>query len=146
MQTLALRGFTILWTTDALLVSAKNGLIMEAVTVMPLETFQSTTFADSSFLPVTASSSQIAVLTRDRHLFYGSTSWVTSIVHIAKDESIDLKNTGMLCEDRGQLTLLSSVMSNFTQLYDFNKCKPNLQLAVWRTQQFCTVEILMGDF
>lgn len=146
MQTLALRGFTILWTTDALFISAKNGLIMEEVTVMPLETFQSTTFPGSSFLPVTASSSQIAVLMQDRHLFYGSISRVTSIVHIAKDESTDLKNTGMLCEERGWLTLLSSVISNFTQPYDFNKCKPNLQLAVWRTQQFCTVEILMGDF
>ncbi|KAM6210923.1 LOW QUALITY PROTEIN: cation channel sperm-associated auxiliary subunit delta-like [Sarcoramphus papa] len=146
IQNLALRGFFILWTTNTLLISANNGLTMEEVTVMPLETFQSTTFPGSGFLHVTASSSQIAVVTQDKHLFYGSISQVTSMVHIAKDESIDLKNTGMLFEERGWLTLLSSVISNFTQLYDFNKCKVNLQLAVWRSQQSCTVEILMGDF
>ncbi|XP_050771707.1 cation channel sperm-associated auxiliary subunit delta [Gymnogyps californianus] len=146
IQNLALRGFFILWTTDTLLISANNGLTMEEVSVMPLETFQSTTFPGSGFLHVTASSSQIAVVTQDKHLFYGSISRVTSMVHIAKDESIDLKNTGMLFEERGWLTLLNSVISNFTQLYDLNKCKLNLQLAVWRSQQSCTVEILMGDF
>lgn len=119
---------------------------MEKVTVMPLETFQSTAFPDSSFLLVTASGSQIAVLTQDRHLFCGSIGRVTSMVHIAKDESIDLKNTGMLFEERGWLTLLSPAISNFTQLYDFNKCKLNLQLAGWRSQQSCIAEILTGAF
>ncbi|GAB0182526.1 hypothetical protein GRJ2_000717900 [Grus japonensis] len=146
IQNLALRGFIILWTTDILLISANNGLIMEEVTVMPLETFQSTTFPDSSFLVVSARGSQIAVMTQDRHLFHGSINWVTSQVHVAKDDSIDLKNTGMLFEERGWLTELNPVISNFTQLYDFNKCKLNLQLALWRSWQSSTVEILMGDF
>ncbi|PKU44798.1 cation channel sperm-associated protein subunit delta [Limosa lapponica baueri] len=64
--------------------------------------------------------------------------------HIAEDDSIDLKNTGMLLQERGWLTVLSPEISNFTQLHDFNK--HNLQLAVWRSQRSCTVEILMGDF
>ncbi|KAM7122053.1 LOW QUALITY PROTEIN: cation channel sperm-associated auxiliary subunit delta [Ciconia maguari] len=101
IQNLALRGFIILWTTDTLLVSANNGLIVEEVTLMPLETFQSTAFPDSGFLLVTASSSQIAVLTQDRHLFYSHIGQVTSMVHIAKDDRADLKNTGMLFEERG---------------------------------------------
>lgn len=146
IQNLALRGFIILWTTDALLLSANNCLIMEEVTVVPLVTFQSTTFPNSSFLLVTVSSSQIAILTQDRHLFYSSISQVISMVYIAEDERTDLKNTGIPFEERGWLTLFSPVISNFTQLYDFNKCKLNLQLAVWRSQQSCTVQILTGDF
>uniref|UniRef100_A0A8C3JU41 Cation channel sperm-associated auxiliary subunit delta n=1 Tax=Calidris pygmaea TaxID=425635 RepID=A0A8C3JU41_9CHAR len=152
IQHLALRGFIIPWTADTLLISANNGLITE-VTVMPSVTFQSTTFPDSGFLLVTVTGSQVAVLTQGRHLFHSSISQVTSMVHIAKGESIDLKNTGMLFEERGWLILLSPEISNFNQLRDFNKHKCNLQLAVWRSQQsccpavlHCTVEILMGDF
>lgn len=112
------------------------------MTVVPSETLQSTTFPDNSFLLVIVSGSQIAVLTQDRHVSYSSISQVTSVVHIAKDKSMDLKNTGMLFEE----TFLSPVVSNFTQLCDFNKCKLNLQLGVWRSQQSCTVEILVGHF
>ena len=65
IQNLALRGFIILWTTETLLISTNNGLIVEEVTIMPSETFQSTTFPDNVFLLVTTSGSQIAVLTRD---------------------------------------------------------------------------------
>jgi len=47
----------------------------------------------------------------------------------------------MLFEERW-LTLLSRAISNFTQLYDCNKYKLNLQFAAWRSQQSCTMEIL----
>ncbi|XP_009884284.1 PREDICTED: cation channel sperm-associated protein subunit delta [Charadrius vociferus] len=100
IQNLALRGFIILWTTDHLLLSANNCLIMEKVTVVHLVTFQSTTFPNNIFLLVTVSSSQIAVLTQDRHLFYSSISQVTSVVYIAKDECINLKNSGIPFEER----------------------------------------------
>nr|XP_013810096.1 PREDICTED: cation channel sperm-associated protein subunit delta [Apteryx mantelli mantelli] len=146
IHSLGLRGFIILWTTDILLISSNNGLIMDEVTVMPTKKFQNTTFPDSGFSLVTVSRSEIAVLTQDRQIFYGSLSLVTTVVYIATDKSIDLNTTVMLFEERGWLTLLSPVISNFSQLYDFKKCKFNLQLAIWRSQQSCDVEILEGDF
>ncbi|XP_062424530.1 cation channel sperm-associated auxiliary subunit delta [Rhea pennata] len=146
IHSLGLRGFIILWTTDILLISSNNGLIMDEVTVMPTKKFQNTTFSNSGFSLVSVSGSEIAVLTQNKQIFYGSISLVTTVVYIATDSSIDLNTTVMLFEERGWLTLLSPVISNFSQLYDFKKCKFNLQLAIWRSQQSCDVEILEGDF
>nr|XP_009681398.1 PREDICTED: cation channel sperm-associated protein subunit delta [Struthio camelus australis] len=146
IHSLGLRGFIILWTTDILLISSNNGLIMDKVTVMPTKKFPNTTFPGSGLSLVTVSGSEIAILTQDRHIFYGSISLVTTVVYIARDKSIDLNTAVMLFEERGWLTLLSPVISNFSQLYDFKKCRFNLQLAIWRSQQSCDVEILEGDF
>ncbi|KAM8811051.1 cation channel sperm-associated auxiliary subunit delta [Eudromia elegans] len=146
IHSLGLRGFIILWTSDVLLVSANNGLIMDQVTVLPSLTSDNATFPDTGYSLVTICGSEIAVLTQDKQIFYGSISLVTTMVYIATDMTIDLTTTVMLFEERGWLTLLSPVTSNFSKLYDFKKCKFNLQLAIWRSHQSCDVEILEGNF
>ncbi|XP_010220399.1 PREDICTED: cation channel sperm-associated protein subunit delta [Tinamus guttatus] len=146
IHSLGLRGFIILWSTDVLLVSSNNGLIMDEVSVFPTSTFENSTFPRSGYSLVTISGSEIAVLTQDKQIFYGSISLVTTMVYIATDKTIDLNTTVMLFEERGWLTLLSPVISNFSKMHDFKKCKFNLQLAIWRSHQSCDVEILEGNF
>uniref|UniRef100_A0A8C8VHC2 Cation channel sperm-associated auxiliary subunit delta n=1 Tax=Pelusios castaneus TaxID=367368 RepID=A0A8C8VHC2_9SAUR len=149
-----LSGFTILWNKDSLLASFNNGLLVEPVTVLHTREFPDTSppFPGSGLCHVISSNTEIAALTQDHQLFYGSRDMVsTTMVHIGESNS----SQGGLCDavlmfNRiGMLTMLSPVPINGSWAYNFQKCTFNMQsllMHIWPPLQACPVEILKGHF
>ncbi|XP_067402109.1 cation channel sperm-associated auxiliary subunit delta [Emydura macquarii macquarii] len=147
-------GFTILWTKDTLMVSFNNGLIVEPVIVLHTGKFPDTSlpFPSSGLCHVATSTTEIAALTQDHQLFYGSLDMVsTTMVHIGEiNSSQEGQCNATLMFDRvGMLTMLSPVSTNGSWAYNFWKCTFNLQsqlMDIWPPLPDCPVEILDGHF
>ncbi|XP_075775937.1 cation channel sperm-associated auxiliary subunit delta [Pelodiscus sinensis] len=144
-------GFTILWNNDTLLVSSNNGLLVEPVTVLEFSR-NSHPFPGNGLCHVAISKTEIAALTRDHQLFYGSLDMVsTSMVQNGKSNTSQkgICNAVLMFNKVGMLTLLSLVPSNGTQAYTFWKCIFKVQsmlTELWPYLQKCPVEILRGQF
>uniref|UniRef100_A0A6J0THU5 Cation channel sperm-associated auxiliary subunit delta n=1 Tax=Pogona vitticeps TaxID=103695 RepID=A0A6J0THU5_9SAUR len=149
-----LRGFIILWTNNSLLFSFNNGLTVEPITVHPTEKYGNKSFLlhGKGFCNVAVRTNEIAAITNDLKLFYGSLDMVsTKMVHIG---DADTNATDEFCDaltfvSTGMILLFHPVRSNESEYYNFEKCTINIQDTLMTLQpplQPCPVEILSGDF
>ncbi|KAJ7338779.1 hypothetical protein JRQ81_012681 [Phrynocephalus forsythii] len=149
-----LRGFIILRTNNSLLFSFNNGLTIEPITVHPTEEYGNESFIlnGKGFCNVAAHKNEIAAITNDLKLFYGSLDMVaTKMVHIgtAMLNATDGHCDAMTFVTTGILLLFHPIRSNESEYYNFEKCTINIQdrlMSVQPPLQPCPVEILSGDF
>ncbi|XP_077208633.1 cation channel sperm-associated auxiliary subunit delta-like [Paroedura picta] len=149
-----LRGFIILWTKNRFLLSSNNGLTTENIAVWPTKDYPNISLPlhDQGICNVAATSSEIAALTKNQKLFYGSLDIVFSKMVLIGDKNSSEISTHcdvLMFDTTGMLTILDPVPSNESGFYNFHKCIINLQNRLMNVQPLlppCPVEILSGDF
>ncbi|XP_054841849.1 cation channel sperm-associated auxiliary subunit delta-like [Eublepharis macularius] len=149
-----LRGFIMLWTKHDLVFSFNNGLTLEPISVLPTEKYvnESLPKYEEGICNVAVTSSEVAALTKNQKLFYGTLDIVsTKMVLIGERNSSESAThcDVLMFDTTGMLTIFNPVPSNETGFYNFHKCTINLQDRLMNVRphlQPCPVEILSGDF
>nr|XP_056710903.1 cation channel sperm-associated auxiliary subunit delta-like [Euleptes europaea] len=149
-----LRGFIILWSKDIFLLSSNNGLTTENITIFTTDGYANISLPlyDQGVCNVAATSSEIAALTKNKKLFYGSLDIVFSKMVLIGDRNSSKISTHcevLMFDKTGMLTILNPVPSNASRFYNFHKCIINLQNRLMDVHPHlppCPVEILSGDF
>ncbi|XP_054840505.1 cation channel sperm-associated auxiliary subunit delta-like [Eublepharis macularius] len=149
-----LRGFVILWTKNMFLLSSNNGVTTENVAVFPTEDYPNTSLPlhNQGVCNVATTSSEVAALTKNQKLFYGSLDIVFSKMVLIGDRNSSKISTHcdvLMFDKTGLLTILNPVPSNESGFYNFHKCIINLQDRLMNVRPHlppCPVEILSSDF
>ncbi|XP_019397339.1 PREDICTED: cation channel sperm-associated protein subunit delta [Crocodylus porosus] len=146
----SLSGYIILWTKGTLMLSFNNGLITEAVTILPTDEFPGTSLPTTSLFHVAISTSEIAVFTQENQLFYGILGmFSTSMVLTETINTTDAGCCVLQFERTGILTLLRPIRNNDSHIYNFQKCTYNMQSLLMdklQPMQYCTLEVLNSPF
>lgn len=149
-----LRGYLIIWTKDTFIFSVNNGLTTEPIVIHPTNDYANVTVPlhDDGLCQVAVSKSEIAALSKNQKLFYGTLDLVTlDLVLIGnKNSSKSMEPCEVLMfDDTGMLSILSPVPSNITGYYNFHKCTINIQATLMTVRPYlqpCPVQIFRGDF
>ncbi|XP_048364498.1 cation channel sperm-associated auxiliary subunit delta-like [Sphaerodactylus townsendi] len=148
-----LRGFIIIHTKNIFLLSSNNGLTTENIDVYPTEDYPNASLPlhSQGVVNVAATSNEIAALTKNQKLFYGSLDIVFSKMVLIGDKNGSTVSTHevLMFDNTGMLTILTPVSRNETGFHNFHKCIINLQNRLMDLHPHltpCPVEILSGDF
>ncbi|XP_028592928.2 cation channel sperm-associated auxiliary subunit delta [Podarcis muralis] len=147
-----LRGFILLWTKDTFVFSFNHGLNVALITVHPTDKYVNVTLPVQGLCNVAANRNEIAALTKNQKLFYGTLDMEsTQMVYIGdktKGKPTDPCDA-MMFENIGVLFFVSLIPSTDSALYHFQKCIINIQDTLMTLRpplQPCPVEILSGNF
>uniref|UniRef100_A0A8C2LUL4 Cation channel sperm-associated auxiliary subunit delta n=1 Tax=Cricetulus griseus TaxID=10029 RepID=A0A8C2LUL4_CRIGR len=132
------RGFLVLWGQLSLLVSPNAGELHSLQRRLTSD-ISSTGISIHS---VASNTYELALLTKDNQLYYGSQGYLgTSVIQVCLNTSISFTDTGML-------EILIMVADPQFPLFDFKKCIVNVQ-AVLMNPKFemeqCNVELLESN-
>uniref|UniRef100_A0A667H861 Cation channel sperm-associated auxiliary subunit delta n=1 Tax=Lynx canadensis TaxID=61383 RepID=A0A667H861_LYNCA len=146
------KGILIFWFEKSLLVSGNAGVIVFSqlvrfVTVLSTETaLISILFCLVSFL---LDQNELAVLTRENSLYYGSLGILPSSLIKFSGQNIWSQEAAVMFTDVGQVEILTPLPDPMFPAFDFQRCPMNVQEILMDPQlqvDVCKVELLQGEF
>ncbi|XDB52420.1 hypothetical protein AB1E18_005960 [Capra hircus] len=145
------RGILIFWSEKNLLVSRNSGQLVESVRVREGQRilYNSIVKANITIHSVAANENELAVLTRESNLYYGSLGIQSSSLIKFADQNIWSQDAVLMFTDVGMLEILTPLPDMLFPAFDFQKCLLNIQaLLVDPHLQagICKVELLQGEF
>ncbi|XP_051028699.1 cation channel sperm-associated auxiliary subunit delta, partial [Acomys russatus] len=141
------RGFLILWSQSGLLVSSSAGQIIDTVRLLEKKTLvtQDLSTTNITIHSVAWDTFELALLTRENHLYYGSQNYLGTDMIKLMDQALWSDGATIFFKDTGILEVLTPVIDPESPAYDFLKCTVNLQ-AILMTPDLdidpCNVEVL----
>ncbi|XP_038596165.1 cation channel sperm-associated protein subunit delta isoform X2 [Tachyglossus aculeatus] len=146
-----LKGIIIFWTKRDMKISFNCGQTMDPVIIWRTRRFPHTSISaiNSSLFYVTASETELAALTEDYQLFYGSMGLQqTTLIHI-KRESLWVNGSAFMFLRTGVLEIIKPLKDPGLRAFDFDQCTVNIQTLVFGADPKlpeCPMEILSGQF
>ncbi|XP_055473738.1 cation channel sperm-associated auxiliary subunit delta isoform X1 [Psammomys obesus] len=144
------RGFLILWSQTSLLVSPNAGQIVDTVRLKKGKTTVTTDIikANITIHSVAWNNYEMALLTREDLMFYGSQNYLgTELIQLLK-QSLWSETTGLFFKDGGMLEVLTPVPDSSSPAFDFLKCTVNVQAILSDPTleiEPCNVEVLESN-
>ncbi|XP_040097991.1 cation channel sperm-associated protein subunit delta [Oryx dammah] len=145
------RGILIFWSEKNLLVSRNSGQLVESVQVREGQRilYNSIVKANITIHSVAANENELAVLTRENNLYYGSLGIQSSSLIKFADQNIWSQEAVLMFTDVGMLEILTPLPDMLFPAFDFQKCLLNIQALLVDPQLqagICKVELLQGEF
>ncbi|XFG02304.1 hypothetical protein AB1E19_005928 [Capra hircus] len=145
------RGILIFWSEKNLLVSRNSGQLVESVRVREGQRilYNSIVKANITIHSVAANENELAVLTRESNLYYGSLGIQSSSLIKFADQNIWSQDAVLMFTDVGMLEILTPLPDMLFPAFDFQKCLLNIQALLVDPQLqagICKVELLQGEF
>ncbi|XP_004688925.1 PREDICTED: cation channel sperm-associated protein subunit delta [Condylura cristata] len=145
------RGILVLWSQKSLMVSRNAGQLVSPVWIQerPGRSFYSTFEANITIHNVAANENELAVLTQENQLFYGSLGILPSPLIKFSDQNIWNQESTLMFTDVGKLEILTPISDQLFAMFDFQKCPMNIQGILMSPQlrnEVCDIELLQGEF
>ncbi|XP_057396453.1 cation channel sperm-associated auxiliary subunit delta [Balaenoptera acutorostrata] len=145
------KGILIFWFEKSLLVSRNAGQLVNPVQVREGQhiLYSSISEANITIHSVAANENELAVLTQENHLYYGSLGILSSSLIKFADQNIWSKEAVLMFTDVGMLEILTPLPDSISPAFDFQKCPVNIQAILMDPQlqvDVCKVELLQGEF
>ncbi|KAB0400781.1 hypothetical protein E2I00_004804 [Balaenoptera physalus] len=151
------KGILIFWFEKSLLVSRNAGQLVNPVQVREGQhiLYSSISEANITIHSVAANENELAVLTRENHLYYGSLGILSSSLIKFADQNIWSEEAVLMFTDVGMLEILTPLPDSIFPAFDFQKCPVNIQAILMDPQlqvdvcKVCgrdSVELLQGEF
>ncbi|XP_010826496.1 PREDICTED: cation channel sperm-associated protein subunit delta isoform X2 [Bison bison bison] len=146
-----LKGILIFWSEKNLLVSRNSGQLVESVQVREGQRilYNSIVKANITIHSVAANENELAVLTEENNLYYGSLGIQSSSLIKFADQNIWSQEAVLMFTDVGMLEILTPLRDVLFPAFDFQKCRLNIQALLMDPQLqagVCKVELLQGEF
>ncbi|KAM7143757.1 cation channel sperm-associated auxiliary subunit delta [Molossus nigricans] len=144
------KGILIFWFEKSLLISENAGQLVNPVRVREgRRTLHSIFEANITIYNVAANENELAVLTQESNLYYGSLGILTSFLIKFAHQNIWSQEAALMFTNPGMLEILTPLPDSVFPAFDFQKCPVNIQAILMDPQlqvDVCKVEILQGDF
>ncbi|XP_053514541.1 cation channel sperm-associated auxiliary subunit delta [Artibeus jamaicensis] len=145
------KGFLIFWSEKSLLVSRNAGQLVDPVQVQeqPNTLYSSIFEANITIHSVAANENELAVLTRESNLYYGSLGILTNFLIKFAHQNIWSQEAALMFTKLGMLEILTPLPDSVFPAFDFQKCPVNIQAVLMDPQlqvDVCKVELLQGEF
>ncbi|XP_061278509.1 cation channel sperm-associated auxiliary subunit delta isoform X1 [Bos javanicus] len=145
------KGILIFWSEKNLLVSRNSGQLVESVQVREGQRilYNSIVKANITIHSVAANENELAVLTEENNLYYGSLGIQSSSLIKFADQNIWSQEAVLMFTDVGMLEILTPLPDVLFAAFDFQKCRLNIQALLMDPQLqagVCKVELLQGEF
>ncbi|XP_027403200.1 cation channel sperm-associated protein subunit delta isoform X7 [Bos indicus x Bos taurus] len=145
------KGILIFWSEKNLLVSRNSGQLVESVQVREGQRilYNSIVKANITIHSVAANENELAVLTEENNLYYGSLGIQSSSLIKFADQNIWSQEAVLMFTDVGMLEILTPLRDVLFPAFDFQKCRLNIQALLMDPQLqagVCKVELLQGEF
>ncbi|XP_073910515.1 cation channel sperm-associated auxiliary subunit delta [Castor canadensis] len=145
------RGFLIFWNEKHLFMSPNSGQLVDTVRLTKGENvlFSSITDASVTIHTIATNENELAVLTREDHLYYGSLGFLSTSVIKLPHQPVWSPEVALMFHDSGRLEILTPVFDGSSLAFDFEKCSVNIQAVLMEPElqvPKCKVELLQGQF
>uniref|UniRef100_A0A8C6DJH3 Cation channel sperm-associated auxiliary subunit delta n=1 Tax=Moschus moschiferus TaxID=68415 RepID=A0A8C6DJH3_MOSMO len=145
------KGILIFWFEKNLLVSRNSGQLVESVQVREGHRilYNSILKANITIHSVAANENELAVLTQENNLYYGSLGIQSRSLIKFSDQNIWSQEAVLMFTDVGILEILTPLPDVIFPAFDFQKCLLNIQALLMDPQLqagICKVELLQGEF
>ncbi|XP_006177658.1 cation channel sperm-associated protein subunit delta isoform X1 [Camelus ferus] len=145
------KGILIFWCEKSLLVSQNAGQLVNPVQVREGQhvLYSSISEANISVHSVAANENELAVLTQESYLYYGSLGILPSSLIKFAGQNIRSEEAVLVFTDVGMLEILSPLPDPLFPAFDFQKCPVNIQATLMDPQlqvDVCKMELLQGEF
>ncbi|XP_011285979.2 cation channel sperm-associated protein subunit delta isoform X3 [Felis catus] len=145
------KGILIFWFEKSLLVSGNAGQLVYPVPVdeEPRISYSSVSEANVTIHNIAANQNELAVLTRENSLYYGSLGILPSSLIKFSGQNIWSQEAAVMFTDVGQLEILTPLPDPMFPAFDFQRCPMNVQEILMDPQlqvDVCKVELLQGEF
>ncbi|XP_047387292.1 cation channel sperm-associated auxiliary subunit delta isoform X2 [Sciurus carolinensis] len=127
-----LRGFLILWHEKTLLVSPNSGQLIKTVQVQqgPKVLYESFSEVDVSIHSITANNHELALLTKEDTLYYGSLEFLSSSIIKLAGQNLWSPEAALMFSGAGMLDILKPLPDSAFPAFDFQKCLLNVQATL----------------
>uniref|UniRef100_A0A8C8YNQ2 Cation channel sperm-associated auxiliary subunit delta n=1 Tax=Prolemur simus TaxID=1328070 RepID=A0A8C8YNQ2_PROSS len=145
------RGLLILWSDRSLLYSHNSGQLVDSIPVKRGEQilYRSISQANITIHTIAFNENELAVLTKEDRLYYGSLRLLSSSIIKFADQPIWSPGAAMMFLNPGMLEILTPLPDPASQAFDFRKCLLNIQELLMDPQLQvgkCKIEYLDGNF
>ncbi|XP_039103410.1 cation channel sperm-associated protein subunit delta isoform X2 [Hyaena hyaena] len=145
------KGMLILWFERSLLVSGNAGQFVDTVHVNeePYVLYSSVSEASITIHSIAANQNELAVLTQENNLYYGSLGILPSHLVKFSGQNIWSQEAALMFNDVGRLEILTPLPDAKFPAFDFQKCPLNIQAILMDPKlhvDLCKVELLQGEF
>ncbi|KAG8519067.1 Cation channel sperm-associated protein subunit delta, partial [Galemys pyrenaicus] len=144
------RGILLLWSQKGLMVSRNAGQLISPVWVQERPNTQYSIFeANITIHNVAANENELAILTRENNLYYGSLGILSNSLIKFSDQNLWSQQSVLMFTDSGKLEILTPLPDKMFAAFDFQKCPINMQKLLMDPQlkiDVCKVELLQGEF
>ncbi|XP_019286329.2 cation channel sperm-associated auxiliary subunit delta isoform X2 [Panthera pardus] len=145
------KGILIFWFEKSLLVSGNAGQLVYPVPVdeEPRISYSSVSEANVTIHNIAANQNELAVLTRENSLYYGSLGILPSSLIKFSGQNIWSQEAAVMFTDVGQVEILTPLPDPMFPAFDFQRCPMNVQEILMDPQlqvDICKVELLQGEF
>uniref|UniRef100_A0A8C0PGW0 Cation channel sperm-associated auxiliary subunit delta n=1 Tax=Canis lupus familiaris TaxID=9615 RepID=A0A8C0PGW0_CANLF len=145
------KGILIFWFERSLLLSRNSGQLVYPVQVKegPHTLLSSISEANVTIYSVAANEYELAVLTRENNLYYGSLGILSTSLIKFTGQNIWSQEAALMFTDVGRVEILVPLSDPVFPAFDFEKCPVNIQAILMDPQlqvDVCKVELLQGEF
>ncbi|XP_044110394.1 cation channel sperm-associated protein subunit delta [Neovison vison] len=145
------KGILIFWFEKSLLVSRNSGQLVYPVHVRegPNTLYSSISEANITIHSVAANEYELAVLTQENNLYYGSLGILSSSLIKFAGQNICTQDAALMFTDVGRVEILTPIPDLMFPAFDFQKCSVNIQAILMDPQlevDVCKAELLEGEF
>ncbi|XP_053076007.1 cation channel sperm-associated auxiliary subunit delta isoform X1 [Acinonyx jubatus] len=145
------KGILIFWFEKSLLVSGNAGQLVYPVPMdeEPRISYSSVSEANVTIHNIAANQNELAVLTRENSLYYGSLGILPSSLIKFSGQNIWSQEAAVMFTDVGQVEILTPLPDPMFPAFDFQRCPMNVQEILMDPQlqvDVCKVELLQGEF
>ncbi|XP_066108768.1 cation channel sperm-associated auxiliary subunit delta [Saccopteryx bilineata] len=145
------KGILIFWFEKNLLVSRNAGQLIDNVQVKKKRTTLHSSIVEANITihSVAAGENEMAVLTREDDLYYGSLGILTNFLIKFAHQNIWSQEAALMFTNLGMLEILTPLPDPVFPAFDFQKCPVNIQAVLMDTKlqvDACKVEFLQGEF
>ncbi|XP_043442245.1 cation channel sperm-associated protein subunit delta [Prionailurus bengalensis] len=145
------KGILIFWFEKSLLVSGNAGQLVYPVPMdeEPRISYSSISEANVTIHNIAANQNELAVLTRENSLYYGSLGILPSSLIKFSGQNIWSQEAAVMFTDVGQVEILTPLPDPMFPAFDFQRCPMNIQEILMDPQlqvDVCKVELLQGEF
>ncbi|TKC46299.1 hypothetical protein EI555_014154 [Monodon monoceros] len=130
------KGILIFWFEKSLLVSRNAGQLVNPVQVREGQhiLYSSISEANITIHSVAANENELAVLTQENNLYYGSLGILSSSLIKFADQNIWSEEAVLMFTDVGMLEILTPLPDPTSPAFDFQKCPVNIQAILMDPQ------------
>ncbi|XP_006896494.1 PREDICTED: cation channel sperm-associated protein subunit delta [Elephantulus edwardii] len=145
------KGILVLWSGHSLQVSRNSGQLVNTVTVNVGDKVLHSSIFEANLMihTIAANENELALLTQDNGVYYGSLNALTASVIQLSQQNLWTPYTALMFTQPGVLEILTPVPDVSHPAFDFVKCSVILQ-EILTGQHLaldpCKIEILQGNF
>ncbi|XP_075854221.1 cation channel sperm-associated auxiliary subunit delta isoform X2 [Microcebus murinus] len=145
------RGLLILWSENSLLFSHNSGQLVDSIPVKLGDQilYRSLSQANATIHTIAFNEYELAVLTKEDHLYYGSMGLLSGSLIKFADQPIWSQDAAMMFLNSGMLEIVTPLPDPASSAFDFKKCLLNIQELLMDPElevDNCKLEYLDGDF